>query len=303
MKILVTGSNGLLGQKLTDLILHTSHHLVATATGPNRHPIKDGYFYEVMDITDAKNVSQVIEKHQPDVIIHGAAMTQVDHCEVEKEKCDLLNVQAVINMVEAANKNGAHLIHLSTDFIFDGEMGPVKEDTPPHPLSYYAESKLKAEEYIKAHCLNYAIARTILVYGVVNDMSRSNVVLWAKNALEKGQEIKVVDDQFRTPTLAEDLAKGCLLIAEHRKTGIYHVSGPDFMSIWDLVNRVAEYWNLDKNLIKRTNSTLLNQAAKRPPITGFNIQKIKSETGYSPHTFFEGLALIDQQLRQAAISL
>lgn len=297
MKILVTGSNGLLGQKLTDLLLTTNHSLIATATGMNRHPINSGYIYESMDVTNPENVQNVIEQYHPDAIIHGAAMTQVDQCEFEKEKCDLLNIKAVEYLVATSNKIGAQLIHLSTDFIFDGKYGPLTEEAIPNPLSYYAESKLKAEEYIQKHCLKYAIARTVLVYGIVHDMSRSNIVLWAKNSLSTGKEISVVDDQFRTPTLAEDLAKGCLLLAEQQKQGIYHISGPDFMSIWDLVNRVAEFWNLERGLIKRTKSSLLKQPAKRPPITGFNIQKMVSETGYNPYSFEAGLALIDEQLK------
>jgi dTDP-4-dehydrorhamnose reductase len=147
-----------------------------------------------------------------------------------------------------------------------------------------------------ASSIKWAIARTIIVYGIVDNMSRSNIVLWAKDALSKGQKINVVDDQFRSPTLAEDLAEGCILIAEKGATGVYNLSGPNTFSILDLVYKVADYWKLDKSLVTPSKSNTLNQPAKRPPRTGFIIDKAKKELGYNPHSFEEGLKILDGQL-------
>ena len=152
------------------------------------------------------------------------------------------------------------------------------------------------EKVLVKSSIKWSVARTIIVYGIVDNMSRSNIVLWAKDALTKGQNINVVDDQFRSPTLAEDLADGCILIADKNATGIYHLSGPNTMSILELVYVVADYWKLDKSLITPSKSTNLNQAAKRPPRTGFDISKAKRELGYNPHSFSEGLAILDLQL-------
>ena len=127
-------------------------------------------------------------------------------------------------------------------------------------------------------------------------MSRSNIVLWAKEALTKGQKINVVDDQFRSPTLAEDLAAGCILIAEKEATGVYNLSGPKTLSVLEIVNAVAGYWKLDKSLITPSKSNTLNQAAKRPPRTGFIIDKAIKELGYAPHSFEEGLEILDKQI-------
>jgi dTDP-4-dehydrorhamnose reductase len=239
---------------------------------------------------------QIIAKHQPDAIINTAAMTNVDACEGDQVACDELNVKAVEYLVQACNENKVHFVHVSTDFIFDGTHGPIDETEKPAPLSYYGHSKLKAEQYIMAHANSWAIPRTVLVYGIVSDMSRSNIVLWAKGALESGKEIKVVNDQFRTPTLAEDLAIGCALIAEKKAEGIFNISGSDFMSVFDLVYQVADFWNLDKNLLKMSTSEGIQQPAKRPPITGFIIEKAKNQLGYKPRSFKEGLAILDHQL-------
>lgn len=299
-RVLVTGSNGLLGQKLLDLYLTTKDaQLVATARGNNRYTEMEGYgyTYQQMDVTQKSEVMLNIIRYCPTTVIHTAAMTNVDACEQDKEGCDLLNVEAVKYLVEACNQFDVQLIHLSTDFIFDGENGPYNEEAEAKPLSYYGESKLKAEEYIKANCNNWTIVRTILVYGIVNDMSRSNIVLWVKNSLEQGKNINVVDDQFRMPTLAEDLAKGCYLIEKNQAQGIYNISGKDYMSVYEIAQRVADFWNLDKGLIGRADSSSFTQPAKRPPKTGFDLTKSKEQLLYDPRTFEEGLEVLDQQLK------
>lgn len=303
--ILITGSNGLLGQKLIyALVKRGGWNIIATSVGENRLLHKDGYTYESLDITDRNAVSAIMHRYLPDVLINTAAMTNVDACETKKEECLALNVTAVQHLVDACWEIAeadpivnTHFIHLSTDFVFDGTAGPYREDAAPNPLSYYAWSKTEAERIVLASKLHVAVLRTMLVYGVVDNMSRSNIVLWAKGALAKGQQIPVVDDQFRNPTLAEDLAEACILAAEKSATGIYHISGNDFMSILELVQRVARFWKLDETLIKAVKSDTLSQPAKRPPRTGFILDKAKHDLGYKPHTFEEGLAVVDAQLQ------
>ena len=306
-KILITGSNGLLGQKLVyNLIKRKDVQVIATSLGANRLVTKNGYTYESLDITNKTEVENTFRKYKPDVVINTAAMTNVDACESKREECWALNVTAVENMVEAL-ENGKwktenekpHFIHLSTDFIFDGEKGSEYLETDkPNPQSYYALSKFESEKIVQKSKINWAIARTIIIYGIVDKMSRSNIVLWAKEALSKGQKINVVDDQFRAPTLAEDLAEGCILIADKGATGIYNLAGKETMSILDLVYKVADFWKLDKSLITPSKSNLLNQAAKRPPYTGFILDKAKHDLGYAPHSFIEGLGILDEQLKQ-----
>ncbi|HXC06423.1 MAG TPA: SDR family oxidoreductase [Bacteroidia bacterium] len=303
-KILVTGSNGLLGQKLIlALAARTDVVAIATSKGENRMRNKTGYVYEPMDITDRADIEKVFLKYKPDAIIHTAALTNVDACESNKAECVALNVEAVRSIVQVMEQNlpKAHLIHLSTDFIFDGLAGPYKEEDTPNPLSYYAWSKLESEKIVAGSKLKWAIARTIIVYGLVDNMSRSNLILWAKDALGKGQKINVVDDQFRAPTLSQDLAAGCIAIADKGATGIYHLSGPDTSSVLDLVYQIADYWKLDKSLVNPIKSDTLNQAAKRPARTGFIIDKARKELGYKPHTFTEGLAVVDLELKAASV--
>ncbi len=295
MRILVTGSNGLLGQKLVELISSGNDHLIATAKSALVIDLPKGEFH-ALDVTDAGSIENVITLSKPDVIIHTAAMTQVDQCETEQEKCWLNNVQAVENLVKACEKFSIRLIHLSTDFIFDGTHGPLDETEKPNPLSYYGKSKLAAEELIQKSNIDWAILRTVLVFGVTKDMSRSNIVLWVKKSLEEGKTIQVVNDQWRTPTLAEDLAMGCYLAATKKAKGIYNISGETMMTPYDIAVATAEFFKLDASLIKKTDSTQFKQPAARPPKTGFIIAKAKKELGYQPRSFSEGLKIVQQLL-------
>ena len=298
--VLITGSNGLLGQKLILQLLSLPQEfkIIATSKGENRFFTDKDFHYVDLDISKKNEVDELFKIHNPSIVINTAAITNVDICEDEKELCWKINVDSVDNLVSACELNNAHLIHLSTDFIFDGLSGPYDENAIANPLSFYGESKVASEKIVSNATCPWTIVRTVLVYGTAQNLSRSNIVLWAKSALEKGQIINVVNDQFRTPTLAEDLADGCVKIAQQSKTGIYNISGDEFMSILELVERVANYFELTKENINVISSLTLNQAAKRPMITGFNIQKAIKDLAYSPVSFEQGLSIVKAQLKE-----
>lgn len=296
MKTLVTGSNGLMGQKLSALLINDpAVEPVLTARGRAMIPVGRGV-YANLDITDREDVTRILDQFKPDVVINTAGMTLVDDCETQRDACWLVNVDAVGNLIAGCKAIGARLIHVSTDFIFDGSKGPLDESADPNPVNFYGESKLAGEELVKASGLDWCILRTVLVYGITHDLSRSNIVLWVKENLEKGKTIRVVDDQWRTPTLAEDLAKGGYLAAKKNAKGIYHISGKDFLTPYDIAVRTAEYFKLDKSLIVRTDSTQFSQKAKRPLKTGFIIEKARKELGYEPHSLEQGLEILAKQI-------
>lgn len=295
-KILITGSNGLLGQKLVELLVQQGNvEIIATARGENRLPFKDGYRFHSMDITNRDEVLRVVAEHTPDAVIHTAAMTNVDQCETEKETCWQQNVHAVEYIVEACKISDIFLVHLSTDFIFDGAAGPYDETAEANPVSFYGWSKLAAEKLVIHSNIRWAIARTVLVYGIAHDMSRTNIILWVKKSLEDGKAIQVVTDQWRTPTLAEDLAKGCSLLAEKEAEGIYNISGKDFLTPYEMAQMTANYFGLDASLISKADSSNFKQTAKRPARTGFILDKAVA-LGYAPLSFQEGIAHLAEQL-------
>lgn len=296
MKILITGANGLLGQKLVSLLEQEKDiELLATSRGSSRLQEK-GLNYKSLDIESKEEVMDIVGSFKPDTIIHTAAMTNVDTCEQQKDACWKVNVHAVENLVAAAEANSAFFVHLSTDFIFSGEDGPYSEEDEAQPVNYYGESKLASEEVVRNCKAPWAIIRTVLVYGITPGMSRSNIILWVKDGLQNGKTLQIVDDQLRSPTLAEDLAAGCLLVARQKAEGIWHISGKEMLTPYDMAIKTADFFGLDKSLINKTDSSRFTQPAKRPPKTGFVIRKAKEQLGYKPHSFEEGIALLAEQL-------
>jgi dTDP-4-dehydrorhamnose reductase len=297
-KIIITGSNGLLGQKLVKLFLSkTDYEIHAFSRGENRMMITEGYTYYSIDITEKENLALLVTKIQPQFIINTAAMTNVDACELQQQECNLINVEAVVNIVELCNGYDIHLIHLSTDFIFDGQKnGIYTEEDSPNPLSHYGLSKLRSEQIILSAGINYTILRTVLVYGVVDRKDRSNIVLWVKESLEGKERINVVTDQFRMPTYAEDLAEACYLSIKTRAVGIYNVSSNELMSIYDIALEIADTFDLDASYINSIETSALNLPAKRPFRTEFDLNKSIRVLSLPSYSFKERLQVFKNQL-------
>jgi dTDP-4-dehydrorhamnose reductase len=292
MKMMITGSNGLLGQHLIKMLIETTtYQIIATGRGENRLPFvfSDRYQYFDLDITDGLAVHDFILSEKPAVIIHAAAMTQPDHCELNPVDCWNVNVTATRFLVDAAESIDAKFIYISTDFVFDGLHGPYKETDATGPVNYYGSSKLAAEKSVMESKLQWVVVRTVLVYGNILIGNRSNVISWVKENLESNRPIKVVNDQLRTPTYAEDLARGILLVLKKNATGIFHISGEEQMSPYDMALATADYLNLDKSLITKVNADTFTQPARRPLKTGFIIDKAKKELNYQPLSFKESL--------------
>ena len=296
-KIVITGSNGLLGQSLLSLFLKEKekYQVFGFSRGENRSG-RDDFEYVSIDVTDKEKLKTSLLEIQPNFIINTAAMTHVDVCETNKEDCDLLNIDVVKWLAEVSDEMSAHLIHISTDFIFDGEKGYYKETDTPNPLSYYGLSKLKSEEVLINSKIDYTILRTILVFGKVYDMSRGNIVLWVKSMLEQNKEITIVDDQFRTPTYVEDLAIACKISMDKKATGVFNISSNKLLSIFEIAQQIAEVFGLNKTLIKPISTSTLNQTAPRPAKTGFDLSKTNEVLEFFPKSFKEDLLRFKETL-------
>ncbi|MFL3660718.1 MAG: SDR family oxidoreductase [Polaribacter sp.] len=289
-KVIITGSNGLLGQSLLKLLLkeRTKYEVFGFSRGVNRSDRED-FTYCDMDITKEVLLKDEIDKIQPDFIINTAAMTQVDACETQKEACYLLNVTVVKWLTEICELRNIHLVQISTDFIFDGKKGHYKETDTPNPISYYGRSKLNAEAVIKTSAVQSTILRTSLVYGKVPHMTRSNIVLWVKKMLEEKNEVTIVSDQFRAPTYVIDLALACKISIDSEVAGVFNICSNKILSIYEIAQQVAQVFELDENLIKPISTAVLNQTAFRPPKTGFDLTKTNNELQFYPKSFKEDL--------------
>lgn len=299
MKILITGSNGLLGQKIVKRCLKHNIPFVATSKGANRNPECPNDHYISLDLLQTDEVHQLVLDQKPTAIIHTAALTNVDYCEEHPEECHQVNVISTKVLYEAAKSVHAHFELVSTDFVFDGENGPYKEEDTVNPLSVYAHSKVDAEHILLTDPENYknwSIARTIIVYGTGFGLSRSNMILWAMEALPKGELMKLVDDQFRAPTWADDLAYGCVEIVKRNQTGIFHLSGPKPRAINQIVEEVGKALKLTDLKIETISSATLNQTAKRPPRTGFDLSKAEKLLDYHPMDIQETIPLLQKDI-------
>lgn len=289
-KVLITGANGFLGHHLCRQLKEKGVTVIATGMGPSRLPFEhDKHFiYETMDCTDTDRVKEVLLLHRPDAIIHAAAISKPDECELDKEKAFMNNVNGTMHLLQAASVYYPYFLYVSTDFVFDGEKGMYTEEDIPNPVNYYGQTKWEAEKSVQAYKGRFSITRTVLVYGKPLS-GKDNILTIVQKKLLAGEKYRVVSDQFRTPTYVEDLATGIILMLENKATGIYHLSGEEVMTPYDMALAVAKYLQLDASLLEEVNASVFSQPAKRPPKTGFRIDKAKKELGFSPIPFSEGL--------------
>ena len=303
-RVLITGANGLLGQELVRQLGSFVHYdVLATARDDEPRFSGGSCGYIALDITDGSSLSAIFQDFSPDVVINCAAMTEVDRCESDRDACWRVNTEAVDNLARLCQAGGSRIVQISTDFIFDGLVGLYREDDRPNPLSYYGRSKLAGENAARGAGIDqWAIARTVLVYGAGRDLPRTNFVLWVINKLTAGERIKIVTDQWRSPTYAPDLAHGVERIIRFRKHGVFHLSGRELFSIYDMAVMVAESFGLDPELIQPIDGSGLKQSAVRPRKTDFIILKAETELGFNPRNFRASLADLDHRLEILAES-
>lgn len=294
-KILLTGANGLLGQKVAELFRsETSFELILTDLQENAFEPR-GFDYFQMDITKKEDVKESVKKYLPSVIINCAAYTNVDGCETERELSWRVNVDAVKHFIIASRINALKIVHISTDYIFDGKSGNYTETSKPNPLSYYGKSKLAAENALLSSGIDFAIVRTMVLYGTGRNL-RPNFVTWLINMLAEKNTVRIVDDQFGMPTIIDDLGWGLVKIVELDKSGIYNICGSEYLSRYEFAVKIANVFRLNENLVMPVKTSDLNQAAARPMNSSFILLKASTDLGIKPLNVTEGLSLLKIQL-------
>jgi len=290
LKVLITGANGFLGLYLVEQLLKKGYQVIATGRGGSRLPFdgKQGFTYASMDFTNMYDVHDVFSTHHPEVVVHAGAQTKPDESELNQMETYLTNVEGTVNLLVNAAEIQSHFIFLSTNFIFDGEKGMYKEEDEALPVNYYGRTKLEAEELVKDYEADWAIVRTVLVYGIP-PAGRANILTIVRDKLTKGEMYNVVDDQVRTPTYIGDLAAGIVNIIEKKATGVFHLAGEDILTPYQMAIKIAKYLGLDPSLINRVTASNFSQPAKRPAKTGLDISKAKKDIGYKPISFDDGL--------------
>jgi dTDP-4-dehydrorhamnose reductase len=289
MKIFITGGSGLLGSKVAE---------IAQARGDE---VFSGYAHNQpeygravkFDLLDEMSISELIGKIKPEVIIHSAALTDVDRCESEKELAYQMNVEGTRAIATAAENAGSFLIYISTDYVFDGNRGMYREDDSTNPVSYYGYSKLLGEKFCRG-----CIARTCVIYGSRPASGKVNFALWLLNSLKSGKPVRVVTDQFITPTLNTNLAKMVLEAADRRLSGVYHLAGATRISRYDYALELAGVFDLKADLIQPSRMDDLKWAARRPKDSSLDTSKARGALANKPLTIKEALQILKEELRK-----
>lgn len=300
MKLLVTGASGLLGHKLVLLALREAHEVYSVY---KEHPVSMGNTIK-LDLTDENRVSEIISAVKPQVIIHAAAYTDVEGCEINRDLAWKVNAEATKQLAMLSASINAHFIYVSTDYVFDGEKGLYTEEDKPSPINYYGYTKLKGEEFVKKYAKQWCIARASVIYGYGWEQTQKpNFATWIINNLKQGKEIKVIKDQYVSPTLNTNLAEMLLNIAEKKLTGIFHTAGASRISRYEFALKLAETFNLDISLIKPATMDEMSWLAKRPRDSSLDIKKTMTILDKKPLRIDTALRIMKNEKRINQVSM
>ena len=265
-RILITGAFGQLGTSLRNILSDQS----ILAAG-RMIPMKEKNGCIALDITELNQVRKTIALFQPDVIVHLAAMTDVDGCERDPEMAFDVNVRGTENLLD--NFNG-RFIYISTDYVFDGSDGPYTEKDEVNPISVYGRTKFYGEDLVQKSDANWVILRSNVVFSF-NERTKASFMDWVVDSLKNRQPITVVDDQWNNPTWTVDLARIISRIIDHKIQGLYHYGGRDLLNRFAFAEMIAETFKLDRTLLEPIDTASLNQLAKRPLKSGLCTEKIE----------------------------
>ncbi len=293
MKVMVFGANGLVGQKLINE-MNSSYEIIAVGRGPKTYKSDQKIEYHKADITDSARVNELIRMVSPGVIVNAAAYTDVDGCEANKEKCWKVNVEGVENITRVARLINSKLIHISTDYVFDGKNGPYSEDERPQPSTYYGKAKLASENVLIGSKVRHTIIRTNVVYGTAYP-AKASFVRWVTDELSAGNRINVVNDQYNNPTFANDLAACILRVIQLDADGLYNYSGADYLNRFEFAQKIAEKFGYSPKLIFPITTEDLGQLAKRPKKGGLKTEKARDRLGLKILGIDHGLDVMAQE--------
>jgi len=291
LRLLITGASGLYGSRLAQLALAKNFEVYSSDI---QSLTVYGAFVK-LDISERAHVVEVFKNIKPDVVVHAASLTDVDKCELNKALAWKVNVDGTKNIVESAEKTGSFLIYISTDYVFSGEKGCYVESDACDPVNYYGLTKLLAEEIVQTQA-EYFIGRPSVIYGSTPAAGKVNFALWLIETLRKRERVKIVTDQWNTPTLNTNLAEMTLEVIERRLTGTYHLSGATRVSRFEFAEQIADEFGLDKGLIDSVLSSDFTWPARRPMDSSLDTSKAKKTLKNKPLEMGEALERLRVEL-------
>jgi dTDP-4-dehydrorhamnose reductase len=292
LRLLITGASGLYGSKLAFLAEKKGHSVFSAYS---QHKPVFGKPVQ-LDISNQEQVTKTFKEVAPEVVVHAASLTDVDTCELNHELAWKINVEGTENVAKASRTHDAFLIYISTDYVFNGERGNYRESDLPDPINYYGLTKVKAEEQVKSLMDEHCIARPSVMYGATPAAGKINFALWIIEKLRKNEQVKIVTDQWVSPTLNSSLADMTLEVMERRLIGIYHLSGATRINRCDFAKLIAQTFNLNGNMIKPVTSAEMSWAAKRPRDSSLDTAKAQQTLKNKPLSIEQALQEMKQEL-------
>jgi dTDP-4-dehydrorhamnose reductase len=286
MRLLVTGSNGLVGSRVCAQAEGAGHTVVGLGRGARR--TGGAHAYVSVDLTHEDEVLRAVAEAKPDAVLHTASMTEVDACEKDPQAAYAANVSAAAHVARGAREAGAHLVHVSTDYVFDGEAGPYDEAARPNPRGVYATTKLMGEGAARIFCPGAAVARTAVVYGWPA-AGRPNFGAWLVGELSQGKGVRLFEDQYVSPSLADSVAAQVLELATRRLGGVWNTCGADVVSRVEYGRRLCDVFGFDFSLVTPTRLSDMKLASPRPLRSGLAVDKARAELEARPLGLDESL--------------
>ena len=284
LKVLITGASGLVGSKLLESATRAGHDTIAIC---NQHDARSPKVYR-LDLRNQDDLRKVLRHVSPDVVVHSAAMTDVDLCERDARMAFLINASTTQVLAEECANGGCHLVYVSTDYVFDGQRGNYKETDPANPINAYGKSKVAGEEAVQGASPSFCVARTSVVYGWGREF-RPNFAGRIYKELKAGRAVKVVNDQYASPTLNSQLARMLLEVAEKRVQGIIHLAGAARLSRYEFAHEMARIFKMPAELVIPTNADSSSWIAKRPRDSSLNVEKATKLLANKPATLKDSL--------------
>jgi dTDP-4-dehydrorhamnose reductase len=295
MRILVTGAGGLLGSKIVELATVRRHEVFATYYSS----LPEGARSLRLDLRDRSSVLKAVVDAKPNAVIHCAALTDVDKCELNRNLAVEVNAHGTKTVAEAAKLAGARMAFVSTDYVFDGSKGLYKEEDEPNPVSFYGRSKLMGENAASEELEDLLIARSSVIYRARPASGKINFALWLIENLKNERKVKILADQFVSPTLNTNLAEMLLEACERSLSGIYHLAGSSRVSRYEFATKLAEVFRLDSNLIMKTRMDEMRWIARRPKDSSLDVSKAQRTLKVKPMSLIEALQTLKDEIKVA----
>jgi len=293
MRLLITGGSGLLGSKISGIAVQKGYE---TYSGYNEHETINGTPIK-LDICNKESVNEAFKRIKPEAVVHAAALTNVDKCEEYMDLARKVNIEGTKNILESSERNNAFTVYISTDYVFSGEKGLYKEIDKPKPINYYGLTKLEGEKIVTKSATEWCIVRPSVIYGSRPAAGKENFALWVLNKLKKREPMKIITDQWVSPTLNINLADMILEIIERKLTGFYHLAGATPINRYNFALLIAEKFRIDNSPISPSKSNEMEWIAKRPKNTSLNVEKALKKLKNKPLKIEDALDNLRNEIR------